>query len=132
MLLAVPNVSEGRDRVAIDAIARAFEASAARLLDVHADPDHHRCVFTLAGEPGALVPALLAGARESLARVGLNTERGLHPHVGAVDVVPPVYLDAASRGAACAEALVTADALARELELPVFLYGPLAGGRPRA
>ena len=48
-LLAVPNVSEGRDQAAIDAIARAFDA---RLLDVHSDPDHHRSVFTLAGEPG--------------------------------------------------------------------------------
>jgi glutamate formiminotransferase len=127
-LLAVPNVSEGRDRGTLDAVGRAF--APARLLDVHADPDHHRAVFTLAGEPGALAPALASGAREALRRVALGGG-GLHPHVGAVDVVPVVYLDDARRGAACAEALVAAELLG-ELGLPVFLYGLLADGRTRA
>ena len=54
MLLAVPNVSEGRDTAVLDAIGDAFVNGGARLLDRHADPDHHRAVFTLAGEPGAL------------------------------------------------------------------------------
>ena len=52
MLLAVPNVSEGRDAAALDAIGAAFAAAGARVLDRHADPDHHRAVFTLAGPPG--------------------------------------------------------------------------------
>ena len=56
----------------------------------------------------------------------------MHPCVGALDVAPVVHLDDDDRGAACAEALVAADLLARELELPVFLYGALAGGRTRA
>jgi len=128
-LLSIPNVSEGRDLVAVAAIAHAFDA---RLLDVHADPDHHRSVFTLAGEPGRLAPALLAGAREVLARVDLGRHDGLHPRVGAIDVAPIVYLRDADRGAACAEALVLADRLGEELALPVFLYGLLAGGRTRA
>jgi glutamate formiminotransferase / 5-formyltetrahydrofolate cyclo-ligase len=133
MLLAVPNVSEGRDRDTIDAVARAFRAGgAARLLDVHADGDHHRSVFTLAGEQGRLASALVGGAREALQRIDLDSNDGVHPHVGVIDVVPLVYLDAAWRGAACAEALVTADELARQLELPVLLYGALGGGRTRA
>jgi glutamate formiminotransferase / 5-formyltetrahydrofolate cyclo-ligase len=132
-LLAVPNVSEGRERAALDALAAAFaEEGRARVLDVHADPDHHRSVFTLASEQGALAEALLAGAREALARVHLTANDGLHPHVGALDVAPVVHLADADRGAACAEALVLADLLARELEVPVFLYGALAGGRTRA
>lgn len=129
-LIAVPNVSEGRDAAAIDAIGAAFASTGARLLDVHADPDHHRSVFTLAGGPGELAPALAAGARETLRRVDLRTERGSHPHVGALDVAPVVYLDDARRGAACAEALLAADMLG-ELGLPVYLYGVLAGGRTR-
>lgn len=129
-LLAIPNVSEGRDGAAIDAIAAAFASTGARLLDVHADADHHRSVFTLAGGPGELAPAVAAGARAALARVDLRTDRGSHPHVGAVDVAPIVFLDDARRGAACAEALVAADLLG-ELGLPVFLYGVLAGGRTR-
>jgi len=130
-LLAVPNVSEGRDRATLDAIGAAFEAGGARLLDRHEDADHHRAVFTLAGEPGALAAAVLHGAREALARIDLTRHAGEHPRVGAIDVAPIVYLDDASRGAACAEALVLADLLGRE-GLPVYLYGALAGGRTRA
>jgi glutamate formiminotransferase / 5-formyltetrahydrofolate cyclo-ligase len=130
-LLAVPNVSEGRDRASLDAIGAAFEAGGARLLDRHEDPDHHRAVFTLAGEPGSLAAAVLDGARETIKRIDLSRHTGEHPRVGAIDVAPIVYLDAASRGAACAEALVLADLLGRE-GLPVYLYGALAGGRTRA
>jgi glutamate formiminotransferase len=56
----------------------------------------------------------------------------VHPRVGAIDVAPIVYLQEGDRGAACAEALVLADLLGSELELPVFLYGALGGGRTRA
>ncbi len=131
VLLAIPNVSEGRDPAAIAAIGAAFASTGARLLDVHADADHHRSVFTLAGRAGELAPALEAGAREAIARVDLRTPRGAHPHVGALDVAPVVHLDAARRGAACAEALVAADLLGA-LGLPAYLYGTLAGGRTRA
>ena len=130
-LLAVPNVSEGRDRRAIDAIGAA--PSDARLLDVHADPDHHRSVFTLAGAPGELAAAVLGGApRGAWREIDLTRHDGVHPRVGALDVAPIVYLDTADRGAACAEALVLGDLLGDELGLPVFLYGELAGGRTRA
>jgi glutamate formiminotransferase / 5-formyltetrahydrofolate cyclo-ligase len=137
-LLAVPNVSEGRDAAAIDAIGEAFASGAGgdgpgvRLLDVHRDPDHNRSVYTLAGPPGALAPALLAGARTAIERIDLTRHAGVHPHVGALDVAPIVHLDAAARGAACAEALVLGDLLARDLGLPVLLYGALAQGRTRA
>jgi glutamate formiminotransferase/glutamate formiminotransferase/formiminotetrahydrofolate cyclodeaminase len=133
-LLAVPNVSEGGDTAIHERIGAAFAAAGARLLttEPHADPDHDRAVFTLAAPPGALAPALLAGAREAVARIDLRRHHGLHPHVGALDVAPVVFLDDARHGAACAEALVTADLLAAELRLPVFLYGLLGGGRTRA
>jgi glutamate formiminotransferase len=132
-LLAVPNVSEGRDLAALDAIGAAFAgAGGARLLDRHTDPDHHRSVYTLAGAPGTLAAALVAGAREAIARIDLGRHDGVHPRVGALDVAPVVYLDAATRGAAAAEALLLADRLGHELDLPVFLYGALAGGRTRA
>jgi glutamate formiminotransferase len=128
-LLAVPNFSEGRDRASIDAIGAAFGT---RPLDVHFDPDHHRTVFTLAGSPGELAPSVLAGARRAIETIDVTGHEGAHPRVGAIDVAPIVYLDDADRGAATAEALVLADMLGQRLELPVFLYGDLAGGRTRA
>lgn len=130
MLMSVPNVSEGVDQAAIAAVAEAFRP--AQLLNVHSDPDHDRSVFTLAGRQGELAGALAAGAQAAATRVDLTAHSGVHPHVGAVDVVPVVYLDAADRGAACAEALTAADMIARRTGVPVFLYGELAGGRERA
>ena len=117
-LLAVPNLSEGRDQTAIEAIAAAFTVGGhTRLLDLHADPDHHRAVLTLAGAPGTLAEALVAGVGDAVRRIDLlggpPSERGEHPCVGAVDVLPVVYLEGAQRGAACAEALVAADRIGR-------------------
>jgi glutamate formiminotransferase/glutamate formiminotransferase/formiminotetrahydrofolate cyclodeaminase len=136
-LLAVPNVSEGRDRTALAALAASFTAGGrTRLLDVHSDPDHHRTVLTLAGSQGTLADALAAGVTHTVKQIdaisGAPGGRGEHPYVGAVDVVPVVYLERALRGAACAEALVVADRIATELEIPVFLYGELTAteGRP--
>lgn len=131
-VLAVPNVSEGRDSRAIAAIAEAFGAGGARVLDVHSDPDHNRSVFTLAVSPDELSGALVAGACEALTRIDMTAHRGVHPCVGAVDVVPVVHLDRAGRGGACAHALVAGDELARQLELPILLYGALAAGRTRS
>ena len=129
-LLAFPNVSEARDQGTVQALRTAW--SPARLLDLHADADHNRTAITLAGNPGGLAGALVNGAREVVARVDIRDHAGAHPFVGALDVAPVVWVDAAHEGAACAEALVAADELARQLELPVFLYGELAGGRTRA
>lgn len=150
LLLAVPNVSEGRDAPMIAAIGEAFVGAgdgreAVRLLDVHADADHHRSVFTLAGRPAELADALLAGARAAVERVdvmggdwgggqagGEGSAERQHPYVGALDVAPLVYLRERDRGAACAAALVVADRIGEELEVPVFLYGELTadGGSP--
>ncbi len=131
ILLTIPNVSEGRDATVIARIGDAFADSGARLLDVHSDADHHRTVYTLAGDTETLVSALVAGARACTELIDLTAQRGSHPHVGALDVAPVVYLDAARRGAACAAALVAGEELGRA-GLPVLLYGELAGGRTRA
>jgi glutamate formiminotransferase len=127
-LLSVPNISEGRDEEIIQAVARACDA---QLLDVHTDPDHHRTVITIAGGPGKLAQAVFDGAREALKRIDITAHEGEHPRIGAIDVAPIVYLQPADRGAASAEALVLGDRLGYELELPVFLYGDLGGGRTR-
>ena len=130
LLEAVPNVSEGRDGDAIAAIGRVL-ARGTRLLDIHSDPDHGRSVFTLVGEPQALADALIGGARETVARVDVRDHNGVHPCIGALDVVPVVYLRQEQRALACDEALAVANRLAGELDLPVFLYGELASAPER-
>jgi len=124
LLLAVPNVSEGRDGTAIAAIGAAY--APALLLDTHSDVDHHRSVHTLAARQGEMAVALLSGAREAVARIDLGAHAGVHPRVGALDVAPVVFLTGEDRGAAAAEALTLAGLVGEELEVPVFLYGELA------
>ena len=127
-LESVPNVSEGRDAATIDAIAAALAAHA-RLLDVHSDADHNRSVFTLVGSADELADALSACVGEAKARIDLRTQTGVHPRVGAADVVPIVPLRPADMPRARAAALAVAERLARDHALPVFLYGELGRAR---
>jgi glutamate formiminotransferase len=127
-LESVPNFSEGRDRATIDAIGEALGASA-RLLDVHADPDHNRSVFTLVGSGEELVEALLAGIACARERIDLREHEGAHPRIGAADVVPLVPLVPEEMGRARGAALTLAERIGSQLGLPVFLYGELAPGR---
>jgi len=143
-LLGVPNFSEGRDPAVIEALERALEGAgnggndegagepAPRLLDAHSDTDHNRSVFTLAAAPRLLGAALLRAAAVAVEEIDVmgpagegHPQAGQHPHVGALDVAPIVYLDPQLRGPACAEALVLADRIAEQLAIPVFLYGEL-------
>ncbi len=89
-------------------------------------------MFSLAGEPGRLAPALQAGFQVAQERIDISDGRGQHPHVGAIDVAPIVHIEPADRGAACAEALLLGDLIGERLQVPVLLYGELAGGRVRA
>jgi glutamate formiminotransferase/glutamate formiminotransferase/formiminotetrahydrofolate cyclodeaminase len=123
-LLAVPNVSEGRDAGRIADLQGAFSRGAA-LLDRHSDADHNRTVFTLAGGASSLRDALLAGAEQAIETVDMSGYDGLHPAVGALDVCPVVWLDPADRDAARTEAIELAVRIGG-LGVPVFLYGSLA------
>lgn len=138
LLLAVPNVSEGSRPEVVAAIGGAItradgpEEGSARLLDVHFDRDHDRSVYTLAARQGVISEAMLRLAGEAVRRIDVVAGTGgQHPHVGALDVAPVVYLRPEDRGAACAEALVIAERIGTELEVPVFLYGELTGDGAR-
>jgi glutamate formiminotransferase len=127
-LEAVPNFSEGRDRDTIDALAAALFTHA-DLLDVHADVDHNRSVFTLVGDEDAVVDALVAGVEAARSRIDLRRHEGAHPRIGAADVVPVVPLRPEDMDRARAAALRVAERIGSELGLPVFLYGTLGKGR---
>lgn len=116
MLECVINISEGRDAAVIDRIAASARGS---LLDVHTDPHHNRSVLTVVGEEAARAVAVA-----TVASIDLRSHSGVHPRIGALDVVPFVPLDDATlsdavdaRDRFCAWA-------AEELALPCFVYGP--------
>jgi glutamate formiminotransferase / 5-formyltetrahydrofolate cyclo-ligase len=126
-LLAVPNVSEGREAARIESLERAFSAGV-HLLDRHSDPDHNRTVFTLAGEATALTAALARGAAEAVGSIDMNAHRGVHPAIGALDVCPLVWVGPEDRDPARAAAIEAAGKIG-DLGVPVFFYGDLAAGR---
>jgi glutamate formiminotransferase len=123
-LLAVPNVSEGRDPERIARFFGAVEESGARVLDIHSDPFHHRSVFTIAGTDEQLVDGL---ARLAVAcrEIDLRTHLGTHPRVGALDVCPLVpHAEPMSRAVAVAHR--AGREIAARAHLPVYFYGHAA------
>jgi glutamate formiminotransferase/glutamate formiminotransferase/formiminotetrahydrofolate cyclodeaminase len=122
-LESVPNFSEGRDAATIGGIGDALGAHA-RLLDVHADEDHNRSVFTLVGSEDELADALVAGIRVASERIDLRRHEGAHPRIGAADVVPIVPLRPEDLERARAAAALVGQRIGEELGLPVFLYAP--------
>jgi len=122
-LECVPNVSEGRrPRVVARLAAAASSAPGVRLLDLSSDLDHNRSVLTLAGDADGLQAALLALYKTALAEIDLARHQGVHPRVGAVDVVPFVPLGDTPMAAAVAAAERLASEVARRFGLPVYLY----------
>jgi len=127
-LESVPNFSEGRDAATLEALAGVLSARA-QLLDIHADADHNRSVFTLVADDDDLVEALAAAVACALERIDLRRHEGAHPRVGAADVVPVVPVRPADMERAKRAALALGERIGGELEAPVFLYGELAPGR---
>jgi len=122
-LECVPNVSEGRrPEVVARLVAAAASVPGARVLDVSSDPDHNRSVLTLAGDAEALHRALLALYEAALAEIDLTRHQGVHPRLGAVDVVPFVPLGTTPMAVAVAAAERLAREVAERFSLPVYLY----------
>ncbi|GMV36742.1 MAG: glutamate formiminotransferase [Fimbriimonadales bacterium] len=131
-ILSIPNFSEGRDYHFVRALQDAASAPTVVLHTLSWDVDHNRTVVGLSGEPEALRAALLAMAFVAFERIDLRRHRGVHPRIGALDVLPLVAT--APEHAAAAQRL--AEDLGREIaelgQVPVFLYGDSARpGKPR-
>jgi glutamate formiminotransferase len=131
-LESVPNVSEGRRPAVFDRLVAALSGHrGATLLDASRDADHDRAVFTLAGDAAGLRAALLDLYRVALAEIDLRFHRGVHPRVGAVDVVPFVALGGTPKAAAVAAARDLAAEVAARFDLPVYLYEEAASAPHR-
>lgn len=119
----VPNFSEGRDPVIVERIAQAVERTReALLLDRTSDPDHNRSVLTFAGSPEGVVNAAVAAVAQAVASIDITRHAGVHPRLGAADVVPFVPVEGLTLPH-CAELARTAgQRIWDELRVPVFLY----------
>ena len=115
------NISEGRDDLVIATIAGSCGRT---LIDVHTDADHHRSVLTLCGPNEADAPLAARALTDAAAsRIDLARHRGVHPRLGAVDVVPFVALDPTTDDSAVAAARAFASWIADAHGVPAFLYG---------
>jgi len=128
----VPNVSEGRDRERVRAIADAVRAApGVRLLDVSSEPSHNRSVLTFVGDAAAVRAGVLALFDAAVPRIDLTRHTGEHPRMGAVDVVPFIPI----RGATVAECVALSRevgaAIAERHAIPVFLYEDSAASEAR-
>ncbi len=118
---SVPNFSEGRRGDVIDAIAKA--AGKAQLLDSDPDPDHNRVVVSIAGGAGAITEGLLGAIAEAVKRIDLRRHHGVHPRVGAADVVPVIPLGGTTLDESRALAHDVGRRVWSELKVPVYFYG---------
>jgi glutamate formiminotransferase / 5-formyltetrahydrofolate cyclo-ligase len=132
ILECVPNVSEGRDRQVLERLADSIRrVSGVTLADIHADPDHHRSVFTVLGAPDDVERAALGLAEAVFAHVDMRRHHGVHPRIGALDVVPFVPLRGLDMDEAVARARAVGEALGRTHGVPVFFYGAAARSAAR-
>ena len=122
VLEAVPNFSEGRDLDIVRELVRVVEGEGAEVLDWSADPDHNRSVITFVGPPSTVEEASVAVARVATEAIDLRHHRGVHPRVGALDVLPFVPLQGVQMETAVECAGRVAGRLAEEVGIPVYLY----------
>src|SRR5437667_11228177 len=123
----VPNVSEGRDRARIESLEAAIRAvPGVTLAALHADPDHHRSVISFLGAPDAVEAAALALAARVVALLDMRHHRGIHPRVGALDVLPFVPLVGFTMDQTVALARRVGRAIGARHSLPVYYYGGAA------
>ncbi len=131
VLEAVPNFSEGRDLDVVERIVARISEHDVEVLDWSADPDHHRSVVTFIGAPADVEAASVAGAEVAFASIDLGAHAGVHPRVGALDVLPFVPVHGTTMDDAVASARRVSEAIAAR-GVPVFLYGRAAPEAGRA
>lgn len=126
LLECVPNISEGRDSETIDRCVQAVTARGAQVLHRTSDPVHNRSVLTMAGTYEQMREAAVALAAVTVERIDLRAHAGVHPRIGALDVLPFIPLRDAAMADAVALARETAAAIWDRLRVPSFLYGQAA------
>ena len=129
LIECVPNFSEGRDAAVVESIVAAMAVDGVSLLDYSRDEDHNRSVVTIAGAPAAVVESAVRGAGRAAELIDLTAQRGVHPRIGAADVIPFVPV----RDVALEQCVMLARQAGAEIwkrfGVPVYFY-EAAAARP--
>lgn len=129
----VPNFSEGRDAAVVDSIAAAIRSvNGLALLGCERDRDHNRCVITFAGAPEAVLEGALAGVAKAVELIDLTAQRGVHPRIGAADVVPFVPVSGITMDDCVRLAWRAGEEIWRRFRVPVYFYEAAARQSDRA
>ncbi len=123
LIECVPNFSEGRDLSVVDALVEAMSRTpGAKVLHRHSDPDHNRSVITIAGDPNAVAEAALLGVARAAALIDLNRHSGVHPRIGATDVLPFVPVAEITLDECAALARRAGREIWERYGIPVYFY----------
>jgi glutamate formiminotransferase len=128
----VPNFSEGRDAGRVEAIVAAMRVEGVHLLDWSMDADHNRSVVTIAGEPSAVVEAAVRGAGKAVELIDLTRQQGVHPRIGAADVIPFVPISGIKLEQCVLLARQAGLEIWRRFGVPVYFYEAAAARPDRA
>ena len=129
ILECVPNFSEGIEPDVVRRIILAMKLDGVRLLDYSLDRDHNRSVVTIAGEPSAVVEAAILAAGKAAQLIDLTQQTGVHPRIGAADVIPFVPVSGITMAQAAMLARQAGLQIWRRFGVPVYFYGG-AAARP--
>ena len=132
LIECVPNFSEGRDPEIVEAIVAAMAVDGVSLLDFSRDPDHNRSVVTIVGPPASVVESAVRGAGRAAELINLATQRGVHPRIGAADVIPFVPVRDISLEQCVLFARQAGAEIWKRHQIPVYFYEAAAARPDRA
>ena len=132
LIECVPNFSEGRRPDVVEAIVAAMNVEGVRLLDYSLDTDHNRSVVTIAGLPSAVVEAAVRAAGRAAELIDLTSQEGVHPRIGAADVIPFVPIRDISLEQCVLLARQAGNEIWRRHQVPVYFYEAAAARPDRA
>src|SRR5580658_826057 len=132
LIECVPNFSEGRNAAVIESILSAMAVDGVRLLDWSLDPDHNRSVITIAGPPAAVVESAVRGAGRAAELINLTSQHGVHPRIGAADVIPFVPIQGISLDQCALLARQAGQQIWSRYHVPVYFYEAAAARPDRA
>ena len=132
IVACVPNFSEGIDEACVRAIISAMRVDGVRLLDWSMDSDHNRSVITIAGPPAAVLESAIRGVGQAAQSIDLTRQTGVHPRIGAADVIPFVPVSKISLDQCAVLARQAGAEIWRRFAIPVYFYEAAAARPDRA